>query len=156
MLIYEFRTFWHQCLRQVLNGHADVIADSIFNIPRATILSRYTRLFLAFLISGLIHHSSDLAMGIPRAEAGSLVLFLLQPLGIMLEDAVQTLTRRVPTSGSLCRVRRAVGYIWVVVFLAWSTPKWFYPQQRLGIDPGNLLPIRIVGPVIRQLQDFSQ
>ena len=95
-------------------------------------------------------------MGIPRAEAGSLVLFLLQPLGIMLEDAVQTLTRRVPTSGSVGRVRRAVGYIWVVVFLAWSTPKWFYPQQRLGIDPGNLLPFRIVGPVIRQLQDFSQ
>ena len=152
----KIRTFWHQCLRQGLNGHADVIADSIIKIPRATILSRYTRLFLAFLISGLIHHSSDLAMGIPRVEAGSLVLFLLQPLGIMLEDAIQTLTRHVSTSGSLGRVRRTVGYVWVVVFLAWSTPKWFYPQQRLGIDPANLLPFHVVGPVIRKLQDFCQ
>lgn len=156
MLICESRTFWHQCLRQGLNGHADVIADSVLKIPRATLLSRYTRLFLAFLISGLIHHSSDLAMGIPRAEAGSLVLFLLQPLGIMLEDAIQTLTRRFPTSRSLDQVRRVVGYVWVVVFLSWSTPKWFYPQQRLGIDPANLLPFRIVGPVIRQLQYFWQ
>ena len=95
-------------------------------------------------------------MGIPRAEAGSLVLFLLQPLGIMLEDAIQTLTRRVPTSRSLDRVRRVVGYVWVVLFLAWSTPKWFYPQQRLDLDPANLLPFRIVGPVIRQLQGFWQ
>ena len=95
-------------------------------------------------------------MGIPRAEAGSLVLFLLQPLGIMLEDAIQTLTRRVPTSRSLDRVRWVVGYVWVVMFLAWSTPKWFYPQQRLGIDPANLLPFRVVGPVIRQLQHFWQ
>ena len=95
-------------------------------------------------------------MGIPRAEAGSLVLFLLQPLGIMLEDAIQTLTRRVPTSRSLDWIRRVVGYVWVVVFLAWSTPKWFYPQQRLGIDPANLLPFRIIRPVIRQLQDFWQ
>ena len=150
------RTFWHQCLRQGLNGHADVIADSIIKIPRATILSRYTRLFLVFLISGLIHHSSDLAMGIPRAEASSMVLFLLQPLGIMLEDAIQTFTGDVPSSGSLGRVRRAVGYVWVVLFLAWSTPKWFYPQQRLGLDPANLLPFRVVGPVLHQLQEFCQ
>ena len=156
MLNCEFRTFWHQCLRRGLNGHADVIADSFLQIRRASLLSRYTRLFLAFLISGLIHHSSDLAMGIPRAEAGSLVLFLLQPLGIMLEDAIQTLTRRVPTSRSLDWARRVIGYVWVVIFLAWSTPKWFYPQQRLGIDPANLLPFRIVGPVIRQLQHSWQ
>ena len=112
-------------------------------------LSRYMRLFLAYLISGLVHHSSDLAMGIPRAEAGSLIFFLLQPLGIMVEDAMQALTRHVPTSRSLGWVRPIVGYTWVVVFLSWSTPKWFYPQQRLGVDPADLLPFRIIGPLIR-------
>ena len=150
------RTFWHQCLRQGLNGHGDVIADSVLKIPRATILSRYTRLFLAFLISGLIHHSSDLAMGIPRAEAGSLVFFLVQPMGIMLEDAMQALNRRSATSRSFAKVWRIVGYLWVVVFLTWSTPSWFYPQQRLDVDPATLLPVRIIGPSISQLQHFWQ
>lgn len=112
------------------------------------------RLFLAFLISGLIHHSSDLAMGIPRAEAGALVFFLLQPLGIMLEDGMQTLTRHVPTSRFLGWVQRISGYLWVAMFLAWSTPTWFYPQQRLGIDPADLLPFRVFGPLTRQLQGF--
>lgn len=117
-------------------------------------LSRYMRLFLAFLISGLIHHSSDLAMGIPRAEAGSLIFFLLQPLGIMLEDAFQALARQVPISRSLGSMERIVCYLWVVMFLAWSTPTWFYPQQRLGIDPANLLPFSVIGPLISQLQHF--
>ncbi len=125
-------------------------------IPRIHPLSRYTRLLLAFLTSGLIHHSSDLAMGIPRAEAGSLVFFVLQPLGIMLEDGMQTLARRVPASRGRGRVKRIVGYLWVVVFLAWSTPTWFYPQQRLGIDPAELLPLRAVGPMIRRLKGFWQ
>ena len=91
-------------------------------------------------------------MGIPRAEAGSLVFFLLQPLGIMLEDGLQALTRHTPASRSLSQVRRIVGYLWVVMFLAWSTPTWFYPQQRLGIDPANLLPFRVFPHLTRQLQ----
>lgn len=117
-------------------------------------LSRYMRLFLAFLISGLIHHSSDLAMGISRAEAGSLIFFLLQPLGIMLEDGFQALARQVPTSRFRGRIERIVCYLWVVMFLTWSTPTWFYPQQRLGIDPENLLPFSVTGPLSSQLQQF--
>ena len=95
-------------------------------------------------------------MGIPRAEAGSLMFFLLQPLGIMLEDGMQAFTRHVPNSSFLGRVQRMVGYVWVVVFLAWSTPTWFYPQQRLGIDPANLLPFRVFGPLVLQIRDWGQ
>lgn len=154
--MWQSRVSWHQCLRHGLTGHANCIADSVLPIPRDTTLSRYTRLFLAFLISGLIHHSSDIAMGIPGDEAGSLVFFLLQPLGIMLEDGMQTLTRHVPTSRFLGRVQWIIGYFWVAMFLAWSTPTWFYPQQRLGIDSGNLLPFRVFGPLTRLLQGFRQ
>lgn len=85
-------------------------------------------------------------MGIAPPEAGSFIFFLLQPLGIMLEDGMQRLTLHDgPTSISERRVRRAMGYVWVVVFLAWSTPSWFYPQQRLGVDPGDLLPFSLGG-----------
>jgi Membrane bound O-acyl transferase family len=152
VLTQQNRVSWHQCLRRGLTGHADVIADSVLQIPRATLVSRYTRLFLAFLISGLIHHRADLAMGIPHAEAGSLIFFLLQPLGIMLEDGMQTLTRHLSTPNS-GRVPRIVGYLWVMMFLVWSTPTWFYPQQR-HIDPTGLLPFRIIGPLTRLLRGF--
>ena len=95
-------------------------------------------------------------MGIPRAEAGSLMFFLLQPLGIMLEDGMQALTRQIPSSSFLGRVQRVVGYVWVMAFLAWSTPTWFYPQQRLGIDPANLLPFRVFGPLALQILHFRK
>ena len=95
-------------------------------------------------------------MGIPRAEAGSLVFFLLQPLGIMLEDGMQILTRHDPTSKFLGRAQRIVGYLWVVIFLAWSTPTWFYPHQRQAVDPANLLPFHVFKPLMRQLQMIWQ
>ena len=91
-------------------------------------------------------------MGISRAEAGSLFFFLLQPLGIMLEDAWLDLSRDVTVLRPGGSGRRFLGYLWVVMFLTWSTPLWFYPQQRLGVDPGNLLPFHIVGPVARWLR----
>lgn len=108
-------------------------------------LSRYARLTVAFAISGLIHHAADLTMGLPAHEAGALTFFLLQPLGVMLEDFVQTLTRDVRVSA---KVRRAVGYLWLALFMAWATPTWFYPLHRLGLDPGLLLPVRVVGPAV--------
>jgi hypothetical protein len=123
-------------------------------ISESKLLSRYTRLFVAFLISGLIHHASDLAMGIPRAEAGSLVFFLLQPLGIMIEDGVQQLTGSLPSSSLFgrVRVRRILGYVWVMAFLVWTTPTWFYPQQRTGLNPEGLLPFHLAKPLLVYLQ----
>ncbi|KAM0804237.1 membrane bound O-acyl transferase family-domain-containing protein, partial [Usnea florida] len=144
---YTIRNFWgttwHQCLRPSITGPADTLTTALLPLPPTTLPARYTRLLLAFLISGLIHHASDIAMGIPLSSAGSFSFFLLQPLGIMLEDGIQWLT-----SGSRSaferRARRVVGYVWVVAFLTWTTPRWFYPQQRLGVDAGGLVPVRVV------------
>src|ERR1700753_3155341 len=80
---------WHQCLRKVVTGLADMIVDSV--IPRGNHVSTYARLIVAFGISGLLHHSGDMAMGVPIREAGSVIFFVSQSLGIMFEDAVRGL-----------------------------------------------------------------
>ncbi|EMT74105.1 hypothetical protein FOC4_g10002580 [Fusarium odoratissimum] len=48
--------FWHQLCRKTFTGLGDFVPDKIFCLRRNTLLSQYTRLFLTFLISGLMHH----------------------------------------------------------------------------------------------------
>lgn len=74
---------------------------------------------------------------------------MTQAVGIMLEDAVQEVYRAVrgvqrgtpPDS-----VTRAIGYIWLVLFLCWSTPVWTYPRQRAfrGEQSEYLLPFSLL------------
>ncbi|KAI5464243.1 membrane bound O-acyl transferase family-domain-containing protein [Mariannaea sp. PMI_226] len=132
--------FWHQCLRRCLTGPADAFVDNILCIPRKTLLSRYSRIFLAFFLSGLVHQAASLAMDVPRTDVGTLNFFMLQPLGIIIEDGVQAATKGL---GLPSFVRRLVGYIWVIAFLWWSTPQWFYSMASLD-DQGQLLPFPIV------------
>ncbi|KAK8129695.1 membrane bound O-acyl transferase family-domain-containing protein [Apiospora kogelbergensis] len=149
---YTVRKFWgsvwHQCLRRLLTGPADLISDSILRIPRGTLLSRYSRLLLAFTISGALHHAGDIAVGVRPQDAGGGRFFILQGLVIMLEDFVQHI---VATNSSLARnspardqIFKRIGFVWVLCVMAWSTPTWFYPMQRLGIDPAALLPFRVI------------
>ncbi|KAK1623164.1 membrane bound O-acyl transferase family-domain-containing protein [Colletotrichum phormii] len=136
---------WHQCLRVTLTTHANILVDLVFRITGETALSKYTRLWCAFMISALIHHSSDIAMGIDQTEAGSALFFSLQALGIMLEDGFQAFVYRFPLKrkGQRWNKARLFGRLWVISFLVWSTPTWSYPQQRLGVDAAMLLPVRI-------------
>ena len=72
-----------------------------------------------------------------------MAFFLMQPLGIMAEDAVQATTR----AWRLPRVVRSVaGYVWVALFLFATTPTWFFAIQRLGTSP-KLLPIPVAEPL---------
>ncbi|ETS78135.1 hypothetical protein PFICI_10197 [Pestalotiopsis fici W106-1] len=131
---YSIRNFWG------ITGHADLATHYMSPKEQHQLASRYLRLWAAFAISGLVHHSSDLAMGVASSDAGALKFFLLQPIGIMLEDGIQALARH----GSIPKfIRLMVGYFWVLLFLSWSTPTWFYPQQRLGIRSEDLLPIHV-------------
>lgn len=125
--------------------HADFVADTVFGLRRGTLFSRYMRIFLTFALSGVYHHVADLTIGIPSAQAGSMKFFLLQPLGILLEDLFQhLLASRIQNA----RLRRVIGYLWVLVFFAWSTPVWFFASARYGPKRRDLmLPVRILGHV---------
>lgn len=132
--------FWHQLLRKALTGWADFTSDKILRLRRGTLLSRYTRIFLAFFLSGLMHFPMDRAFGLRYSDLASVRFFSIQALGVMVEDGVQAATAGLAIPP---RVRRLVGYVWVVVFLWWSTPTWFYPSARVG-DPGGVVPFSFV------------
>ena len=75
--------------------------------------------------------------------------FMTQALGIVAEDAVQGSYRYwygVDRGGETTMARRTVGYIWVVFFLWWSTPAWFYPRLRLseGDERERVLPFSLI------------
>lgn len=90
---------------------------------------------LAFAISALIHHGSDMAIGIPKSEAGQFKFFFSQAGAIIFEEAVQTvyrvLSRKSASTSLLPRTAPlALGYIWVISWLLWITPVWSYPIIR--------------------------
>ncbi|ATY63063.1 hypothetical protein A9K55_007228 [Cordyceps militaris] len=140
-------TFWHQRLRRTLTSFSDAVADHVLCIRRPSTLSTYTRLFLVFAISGLLHHPTDTVQGLPATETASVAFFLMQPLGIVAEDAAQALTRSWPLPRW---VRSVAGYVWVAFFLVCTTPTWMFSIARLGQTP-DLLPVKVARPLVAWL-----
>lgn len=133
--------------RSFLTGHAGLFVDYMLPFAsRHSAVSRYTRLVIAFLMSGLIHAHADQLMGVPNVENGAVVFFLLHAAIIMIEDVIgNALGDLMPT-----RFRHVLGYLWVCSFFAWSSPIWIYSGMRLGLSSTALLPVRVVGPWIEQ------
>ncbi|KAI8400614.1 hypothetical protein FOFC_19462 [Fusarium oxysporum] len=101
--------FWHQLYRKTFTGLGDFVPDKIFCLRRNTLLSRYTRLFLTFLKSGLIHHCIARLNSFAANETfTSKRFYALHAIGIIFEDDIQAITTDVPI---LVSVRQVVGYI---------------------------------------------
>lgn len=90
-----------------------------------------------------------------------MTLFIMQAVGITVEDFVQWVYRTIRL-GQQPRARddkadgkggvespsawqRAVGYLWVAAWLTWSTPAWSY--QNVRHDAGQLFPFSVVESV---------
>ncbi|CAG9942328.1 unnamed protein product [Clonostachys rosea f. rosea IK726] len=134
---------WHQMFRSFLTGHADLIVGNCLPfLSRHSLISRYTRLTIAFFISGAIHYRADQLMGVPNSENGAIIFFMLHALAIMAEDSIApVISAFLPLS-----IRRVLGLFWVLIFFVWSTPTWSYANTRVGNDAAGLLPIRLIGP----------
>lgn len=127
--------FWHQYLRKYLTALADLIVYKALRLPKGKLVTRYSHISLAFLISGLAHAWIEFAQGYPARQSGQTQFFVTQIVGIMLEDTVQAVYRAtcgVKRGTPPTPMARAAGYVWLAVFLWWSTPVWFYPQLRLS------------------------
>lgn len=145
--------FWHQNLRAMVEGISHFVTHDVLRLAKRTIVARYSNIFLAFFLSGLIHITSDHGMTLLPSESGAIRFFLTQALGIVLEDAFQAAYYYVSgqkRSAKAPLMHKIVGYVWLVIFLAWSTPAWSYPQFRSirsGVD--TLFPFTIFGHDIR-------
>src|SRR5262245_32907110 len=82
------RVFWHQQFRQSVTSCSFFIAHTLLQLPRTSretspvtlLLARYTKIFVAFLLSGLVHLCSDQILGIPLRDSGAITFFSLQAL----------------------------------------------------------------------------
>ncbi|KAF1948164.1 hypothetical protein CC80DRAFT_541141 [Byssothecium circinans] len=70
-LRYFWGKFWHQSLRDALYKPGSFLTHKVLHLPPG-ILARYTKLFLAFLISGLMHAFAEVATGLALHHGGSL------------------------------------------------------------------------------------
>ena len=80
-----------------------------------------------------MHTVIDLSAGMSWHESDALE-FCLQALGIMAEDGMKSAWRYLKGSksarGPVFAVR-LVGYLWVVLWLVWSTPISMFPVYRV-------------------------
>ncbi|KAL6230117.1 hypothetical protein BDW75DRAFT_248933 [Aspergillus navahoensis] len=121
---------WHQMIRPIVTPNADFITFSILQLPRGTIFARYSRFFFSFLISGVLHHFYDEAMGVPRDKGGAMLFFTVQPVAFAIEDLAQWISKRYGILTEDLVLRKLIGYTWVCVWCTLIWPIWFFPMMR--------------------------
>ena len=123
-------------------------------MSRFGLLARYTRLFFAFAVSGCMHIGHDIG-GAVEVQHGAMRFFCTQFFGIVVEDAVQAQwvraeRARIKGFGHVAKCKRWVGYVWVIVFLVWSTPVFQYPVMVAKRPVGDeMLPFSVARVVCR-------
>ncbi|KAL4913040.1 membrane bound O-acyl transferase family-domain-containing protein [Aspergillus aurantiobrunneus] len=150
---YRLRRFWgrywHQLLRQPFQGITKLITRNVLRLPHQSRLARYLGLVLVFACSALLHACMDAKAGIGFKLSGAWACFLLQAVGITLEDtAVGVYTRVFGDSQSQSQSTplwvRLLGYVWVWGFLALVAPLYQFPLMR-GQDPMRTgMPVSVV------------
>jgi hypothetical protein len=146
------RKFWHQAIRQKISSPAYYTTYSLLGLRKGGITGRYTYILLVFTVSGLFHLAAEeYPYGIRWQQSGTLRFYSIQALGILLEDTVQAISRRL-FSYRPSRWTRAVGYIWVVLWILWTSPAYFYPLLQDVTEKKPILPFSVVGPLLRSLR----
>jgi len=136
-------------------GPANYIADVVLNLPKGSLISRYSKTFLVFFISGAMHSIYELGGPVSVHPYGPWIFFCTQVIGILLEDGVQAMYRSLTGNVRSDRLPplwiRIVGYFWVVAFLLfWSTPVWAFPAalfpkpEGVQLQQFKLTPISVL------------
>lgn len=94
-----------------------------------------------------MHVMIDYVQTIPVQLSGSMPFFLSFVLGIMIEDGVQALWRRLQTSGKIQtsesqvppRWKRIVGLLWVMAWLGVTSTWFLHPHIQLP-EPNASVP----------------
>ncbi|KAJ3832728.1 membrane bound O-acyl transferase family-domain-containing protein [Lentinula raphanica] len=133
---YTIRRFWgrtwHQTMRRWVSAPGNFIAHDVLELKKGTKLSAYTKLIIAFLVSGTIHQMGDYALKHQSFFAGgSLSFFMLQAAAIMFEDSVID----IGSSLGICKgtYTWSLGYLWTLTWFALTLPIWLDPYFHNGM-----------------------
>jgi hypothetical protein len=150
MIANEIRRFWHRCH---LSGYSDYANLLISMLPRWILrnaaIKRVFKTFSLFLISGMVHHLTSWQLNLGCRDHADLQFFCVNGAAVTLESAL--LQRIFPSQTSeddkrhragrshtqrLLRVAlvRFVGYTWVMSFLVWAIPKFYYPRVYCTVN----------------------
>ncbi|KAF7292015.1 hypothetical protein MIND_01227200 [Mycena indigotica] len=144
MLLYSIRNFWgkwwHQRNRWFLTAHARWLAHRLLGLQRGTKASAYTQLFAVFFLSGTMHVLPEYgALGRWPPAGGGLRFFLLQAVGITLEDFAIRAGRRIYRAEIIRDTAwgwKIGGFLWLWTWLALTVPQWLDPLLHAGLyDP---------------------
>ncbi|KAJ3580174.1 hypothetical protein NPX13_g392 [Xylaria arbuscula] len=141
--------FWHQAMRPKLTSPAFYMTYTVLGYKRRGRMGRYVFIMLTFAVSGLFHTAQEYTAGVPLEQSGSMRFFCMQGIGILIEDAAQGVRLSLGVaprkSGG-----QWLGYVWVVLWMIWTTPAWAYPKLRnvTGTPRDRMSPFSILGPVL--------
>ncbi|KAF3391498.1 Acetyltransferase pyr8 [Penicillium rolfsii] len=148
-------TFWHQFLRGPFTAVSNFIARDFLHLARPSILERYTNMFIVFLLSGILHVMTDHIQSIPFEYSGAIIHFPITIFGIMFEDGVQELWKRVSPSANANSAsalekdsvpplwQRIVGYVWTLLWLSVVSTWYFHPMRELPTESTTLVPVSL-------------
>jgi hypothetical protein len=108
---------------------------------------------LVFALSAGMHMAIDAIGGIGPSRTGAFPCFLLQAMGIVMEDAAQFVYHRVfgNYGKSSTWWTRVIGYVWVWSFLATVAPLYNFPLFRYQ-DPVKIgVPFPVVNHAVAYL-----
>ena len=133
-------------------GFGRLVANKFLKFPRGTKRSSYTRLCVAFLLSGLFHFAGDF-MFEKRLVYYSFKFFLLQPVAITLENLVIHTAKRLLSRRGIGlkpggfdgsregAVVRVIGYCWVTLWFTLTVPIWLDELSAVGFSSIDRGPI---------------
>jgi hypothetical protein len=122
--------FWHQMLTHMVISHGDWIAG-VLGCTKGSKAGWFVRLYTAFFLSGL-HHSVP-AWVISRTDGGSMCFFMLQAVGITMEEAIwKPLGRRLGVRGLLVKV---LGLVWTLAWFGLTGVVFCEGLVAIGMKP---------------------
>ena len=136
----------------MVSGLGRLISNKYLKFPRGTNRSSYAQLYVAFLLSGIMHTAGDF-MSQRRMVHHSLRFFLLQAVAITFEDLVIYSGKRLLLqAGIKLNPRRAgeswvevatrvAGYCWVTLWFCLTLPVWSDKTVAIRWDGADKLPI---------------
>lgn len=131
-----------------MQGVATYITRTFLGLSPSLVES-YLTMTLVFALSGHFHILLDYCLGMSSWRfSGGVLCFTLMVPGIMLEDLAQWIWRRfVPRSKETSAIRwckKAIGYVWVFLWMAAITPVYNFPLQRIEHNPSYPIPWSVV------------
>ncbi|KAE8137821.1 membrane bound O-acyl transferase family-domain-containing protein [Aspergillus pseudotamarii] len=139
--------FWHSGLRNPLSSNIRFIVYDVLRLRKRSFEGRVLTVLLTFGLSGTIHYFVDEVIGIPGSDNRAILAFMIQAVGITIEDLAQQAYFKLTkpkVSGNTGRSGEVtarqgelpetwqllVGYIWVAVWLLYTASPYAYGYFR--------------------------